>query len=221
MSPAAKPSPFSGEREKKVRGSRSVSRRAGARHPRLARGGEGASNRGRAERAARFEPRRAGPANLDAARDGAVILSTLPYPGHIETATELEIGARGKAGVDGHHPLAAFARGAPVGGGGARAGSRRLDPRRRRVSNGIGGLAQEPRGRSPKTSWCSPIPPRPGARRCALVEATGLRGVEGGPLEKTRVAEALTGVLLGINKIYGVKSTGIRITGLPRRGTGP
>jgi hypothetical protein len=48
-----------------------------------------------------------------------------------------------------------------------------------------------------------------------LVDSTGLRGIEGGSLEKTRVAEALTGVLLGINKAYGVKSTGIRITGLP------
>jgi predicted dinucleotide-binding enzyme len=53
-----------------------------------------------------------------------------------------------------------------------------------------------------------------------LVDATGLRGIDAGPLERTRIAEALTGLLLGVNKRYGVKSTGIRITGLPRLGPG-
>ena len=48
----------------------------------------------------------------------------------------------------------------------------------------------------------------------ALVRDTGLRPVRAGGLENTRVAEALTGLLLKVNKGYGVKSTGIRITGL-------
>lgn len=48
----------------------------------------------------------------------------------------------------------------------------------------------------------------------ALVRDTGLRPVRAGTLENTRIAEALTGLLLKINRAYGVKSTGIRITGL-------
>jgi len=48
----------------------------------------------------------------------------------------------------------------------------------------------------------------------ALVDATGLRGVIAGALRQARVAEAITGILLKINKHYGAKSTGIRITGI-------
>ena len=51
-----------------------------------------------------------------------------------------------------------------------------------------------------------------------LVDETGLRGVHAGALRQTRVAEAITGLLLKVNRIYGVKSTGIRITGLPEEG---
>jgi predicted dinucleotide-binding enzyme len=48
-----------------------------------------------------------------------------------------------------------------------------------------------------------------------LVEAAGMRPVDAGPLENAVAAEALAPVLLYINKKYGVKGTGIRITGLP------
>jgi NADPH-dependent F420 reductase len=48
----------------------------------------------------------------------------------------------------------------------------------------------------------------------ALVDEIGLRGVHAGRLKQARIAEAITGALLKINKHYGVKSTGIRITGI-------
>ncbi len=47
-----------------------------------------------------------------------------------------------------------------------------------------------------------------------LVEAAGMRGVDSGPLANAVAAEALTAVLLHINKTYKVKGAGIRITGL-------
>ncbi|NJL92757.1 MAG: NADPH-dependent F420 reductase [Anaerolineae bacterium] len=47
-----------------------------------------------------------------------------------------------------------------------------------------------------------------------LVEAAGMRGVDAGPLANAVAVEALTPVLLYINKRYGVKGSGIRITGL-------
>jgi NADPH-dependent F420 reductase len=46
-----------------------------------------------------------------------------------------------------------------------------------------------------------------------LVEAAGMRGIDAGPLANAVAAEALTPVLLYINKQYGVKGAGIRITG--------
>jgi NADPH-dependent F420 reductase len=47
-----------------------------------------------------------------------------------------------------------------------------------------------------------------------LVKAAGMRGVDAGPLVNAVAAEALTPVLMSINKRYGVKKAGIRITGL-------
>jgi hypothetical protein len=47
-----------------------------------------------------------------------------------------------------------------------------------------------------------------------LVEAAGMRGVDAGPLANAIAAEALTPVLLYINKKYGAHGAGIRITGI-------
>jgi len=52
-----------------------------------------------------------------------------------------------------------------------------------------------------------------------LVEAVGLRGLHGGPLANSIAAEALTSVLITINRIYKVDGAGIRITG-PGNGKG-
>jgi NADPH-dependent F420 reductase len=48
-----------------------------------------------------------------------------------------------------------------------------------------------------------------------LADAAGTRGVDGGPLANSAAAEALTSVLIGINRRYKVEGAGIRITGLP------
>jgi NADPH-dependent F420 reductase len=48
-----------------------------------------------------------------------------------------------------------------------------------------------------------------------LADAAGLRGIDAGPLANAVAVEALTPVLLYINKKYSVKGAGIRITGLP------
>ncbi len=161
-----------------------------------------------------------GTSNLEAARDGVVILSTLPYPGHIEIATELKDQIAGKLVVTATIRWPPSLDGVPSAAEDlARAleGSSRVAAAFQTVSAGslnrLDGESED----------VLVFADSPGTRReaVALVESMGLRGVEGGPLEKTRVAEALTGVLLGINKIYGVKSTGIRITGLPARGSSP
>ena len=47
-----------------------------------------------------------------------------------------------------------------------------------------------------------------------LVEAAGMRGIDAGSLANSVAAEALTPVLLYINKTYGAKGAGIRITGV-------
>jgi NADPH-dependent F420 reductase len=48
-----------------------------------------------------------------------------------------------------------------------------------------------------------------------LARAAGMRGVHGGPLANSAAPEALTSVLIAINRRYKVAGAGIRITGLP------
>lgn len=50
-----------------------------------------------------------------------------------------------------------------------------------------------------------------------LVEDAGLVGWNAGPVENSMVVEGLTSVLINLNKQYGVSSSGIRITGIPRK----
>jgi NADPH-dependent F420 reductase len=54
-----------------------------------------------------------------------------------------------------------------------------------------------------------------------LVEAAGMVGWDAGPLENAVVVEGLTPILMGINKRYGLRAAGIRITGEPRLAEGP
>lgn len=49
----------------------------------------------------------------------------------------------------------------------------------------------------------------------ALAEALGTRGVDGGALANSAAGEALTSVLIAINRRYKIPGAGIRITGLP------
>jgi 8-hydroxy-5-deazaflavin:NADPH oxidoreductase len=51
------------------------------------------------------------------------------------------------------------------------------------------------------------------AKVAALVELTGLRGIQGGALANSAAAEAMTSVLIFINKTYQVDGAGILITG--------
>jgi len=50
-------------------------------------------------------------------------------------------------------------------------------------------------------------------RVVALATAAGLRGLHAGPLANSAAAEALTSILIFINKTYAVDGAGLRITG--------
>lgn len=57
----------------------------------------------------------------------------------------------------------------------------------------------------------------PEARRVviALARDAGLRGIDAGPLANSTAAEALTSILIWINRTYKIPDAGIAITGLP------
>ncbi len=50
-----------------------------------------------------------------------------------------------------------------------------------------------------------------------LVREAGMIGWDAGPIENSVVVEGMTSILIGINKQYGVESSGIRITGVDDR----
>ena len=52
-----------------------------------------------------------------------------------------------------------------------------------------------------------------------LVEAADLIGWDAGPIENSVVVEGLTSVLININRIYGSKHSGIKITGVQKPST--
>ncbi len=53
-----------------------------------------------------------------------------------------------------------------------------------------------------------------------LVKAAGMVGYDAGPIENSAVVEGLTSILIGINKQFGVQSSGIKITGIPQEPAG-
>ena len=50
-----------------------------------------------------------------------------------------------------------------------------------------------------------------------LVQNAGLTGWDAGPIENSVVLEGFTSILIGINKKYGSKSAGIKITGVSKK----
>jgi 8-hydroxy-5-deazaflavin:NADPH oxidoreductase len=52
----------------------------------------------------------------------------------------------------------------------------------------------------------------------ALVTAIGMRGLHAGPLANSAASEALTSVMIFMNRHYKSPGSGIRITGLPTSG---
>jgi NADPH-dependent F420 reductase len=47
-----------------------------------------------------------------------------------------------------------------------------------------------------------------------LIQEAGLVAIDAGPIENSVVVEGLTSILIGINKQFGVKDAGIKITGI-------
>lgn len=157
----------------------------------------------------------AGASNQDAADRGGIIVSTLPYDGHLETVSSLGRALEGKMvvtatirwppGLDGKLSAAeeldqALAGSARVVAAFQTVSARTLSNLGPEHVEDVLVFAEDPESRR---------------QAIVLVGDTGLRGVEAGPLEGARAAEALTGILLAINKRYRVRSAGIRITGLP------
>lgn len=160
-----------------------------------------------------------GATNADAAQQGDLLLVTVPWGTQAAILDEIRPHAAGKIVVDTTVPLVPpkVARvQLPEQGSAAVAAQQRLGAGVRVVSAFHNVAAHKLAKPGPIECDVLVFGDEPKDRDVVadLVKAIGLRPVHGGPLANSAAAEALTSVLIGINKKYAADGAGIVITGL-------
>jgi 8-hydroxy-5-deazaflavin:NADPH oxidoreductase len=160
-----------------------------------------------------------GASNPEAAKAGDVVILTVPWSNHDQILNEIKAQVAGKIVVDTTVPLVPpkVARvQLPTETSAALATQQRLGETARVVAAFHNVAAHKLQHDEPID--CDVLifgdDPKDRAVVMALAEAAGLRGVHAGPLANAVAAEALTSVLIGINRNYKVDGAGIRITGI-------
>jgi len=159
--------------------------------------------------------------NLVAASLGEVVFITVPWASQAAILDAIKPALAGKLVVDTTVPLVPpkVARVAlPKEHSAALAAQQRLGPEVRLVSAFHNVAAQKLA--SDGSIDCDVLvfgdDPKDRQIVVALAKAMGLEAVHAGPLANSVAAEALTSVLIGINRNYKVEGAGIRITGIKR-----
>ena len=160
-----------------------------------------------------------GATNAEAAGAGEVVILAVPWASHGEIVDEIGPRVAGKIVVDATVPLVPpkVARvQLPPETSAALAAQQRLGDAARVVAAFHNVAAAKLRADEPIDCDVLVFGDAPADRAAviALAEAAGLRGVHAGPLANAVAAEALTSVLIGINRHYKVAGAGLRITGL-------
>lgn len=160
-----------------------------------------------------------GLANLDAARAAALVVLTVPFGHQAATLAEIRPALAGKVLVDATVPLVPprVARvQLPAEGCAALRAQQLLGDEVTVVSAFQNVSAESLQGEAPLDCDVLVSGNKAEAREqvVALARRAGLRAWHAGSLENAAAAEALTSVLIFMNKRYGGVHTGIRITGL-------
>ena len=160
-----------------------------------------------------------GATNAEAARSADVVMVTVPWASQAQILEEIAPHVAGKLVVDTTVPLVPprVARvQMPPEGSAALAAQKRLGPSVRMVS-AFHSVAAHKLIKDEAID-CDVLvfgdDPKDRDIVVALAAAANLRGVHAGPLANSVAAEALTSVLIGINRNYKVDGAGIRITGI-------
>jgi 8-hydroxy-5-deazaflavin:NADPH oxidoreductase len=159
-----------------------------------------------------------GGSNLAAATRGTLIVVTVPYAAHAATLAEIRGAAGGKIVVDTTVPLvppkvmrvqlppegsAAVKAQQLLGDGVSVVGAFHSVAAHKLATDAVIDCDVLVFGDSKEAR----------ARVITLARSAGLRGLHGGALANSAAAEALTSVLIFINKNYAVDGAGVRITG--------
>jgi hypothetical protein len=167
-----------------------------------------------------------GASNAQAASAGEIVVIAVPYSSHDATLDEIRDAVAGKIVVDAVVPLVppkVSIVQIPPGVSAAQSAQARLGGDVRVVSafHNVGAAKLM----SPGPVDCDVLVfgDDRAAREAvvALARDLGTRGIDGGPLANSVAAEALTAVLIGINRRYKVDGAGIRITGITEAAAKP
>lgn len=189
----------------------------------------GSRSRERAEEAARELSAETGHAlrgldNLAAAQAGDIVIVTVPFSSQTDTLKTIAPAVAGKVTVDATVPLVPpkVARvQLPAAGSAANMAAAALGAGVRLVTAFHNVSAQKLRDGEPVHSDILVFGDDIEAREivAGLIGRAGMRGLHGGPLANAVAAEAMTSVLISINRRYGVaEGAGIRITGIEGEG---
>jgi len=162
-----------------------------------------------------------GTSNLDAASKADIAVLTVPYAAHRETLESVKSALQGKILVDVTVPLVPpkVTRAQMPPAGSAAQEAREILGKGVEVVSAFQNISYE-HILHDEPIECEVLvcgtSKEARAEVLKLVEAVGLTGWDAGPIENSMVVEGLTSVLIGINKQYGSKQAGIRITGAGR-----
>jgi len=156
--------------------------------------------------------------NKAAACLGDIVVMTVPFSSHAATLVELKSGVSGKIVIDATVPLVPPKVGTvqlPAAGAAACMTQEALGEDVNVVSAFQNVAADKLHKRDDIDADVLVCGNKKAARETVitLVEALGMRGLHAGPLANSAAAEALTSVLITINRNYKIGNAGIRITG--------
>lgn len=159
--------------------------------------------------------------NLAAAASGEIVVLAVPYAAQLSTLDEVRAALAGKILIDVTVPLVPpqVGRVQLPEGGSAVVKAQELLGESVRVVSAFQNVSAERLKELDHVIDCDVLvcgdDREARAQVIALARAAGMRAFHAGPLANSVVAEALTSVLITINRQYKVKHSGIAITGLP------
>jgi NADPH-dependent F420 reductase len=167
-------------------------------------------------------PQVRGDDNAGAARAGNIVVVAVPYSNHSAILDEIGDAVTGKIVVDAVVPLVppkVSVVQLPAEGSAAQIAQQRLGEEARVVA-AFHNVAAAKLAAGGAVDCDVLVFGNDGEARdavIALCDALGTRGVDGGALANAVAGEALTSVLIAINRRYKVPGAGIRITGIEAR----
>ena len=163
----------------------------------------------------------AGDRNDAAAAAAEIVILAVPYAAQRETVEEIRSALASKILVDATAPLVPprVNRVQLPAGGSAVAATQALLGDATRVVSAFQNVSAEKLRHLDRDVDCDVLvcADDAAARQVVidLIGSMGLRGIDAGPLCNSAAAEALTSLLIWINRKYKVAGAGIRVTGLP------